>query len=101
MENTLERAATLCEGNTIVAEDLQLQASAMASVELPAQIAASAREGPPAYTGGNLDDYLAGVEKYLLEEALMACRWNKTAAAEKLGISFRQLRYKLKKLGID
>jgi len=112
LENTLERAATLCEGNTIVAEDLQLQASAMASVELPAQIAASldpeppytaasARQGPPAYTGGNLDDYLAGVEKYLLEEALMACRWNKTAAAEKLGISFRQLRYKLKKLGID
>ena len=112
LENTLERAATLCAGTTIIAEDLQLQTASLAHAEHSPQMAAgpgsepshtttSTREGPPAYTGANLDEYLASVEKYLLEEALMACRWNKTAAAEKLGISFRQLRYKLKKLGID
>ncbi|MGD9983127.1 MAG: helix-turn-helix domain-containing protein [Porticoccaceae bacterium] len=32
---------------------------------------------------------------------LLAARWNKTLAAERLGLSFRQIRYKLKKLGID
>lgn len=111
LENTLERAATLCHGNTITEEDLQLQAStpahAIASETSATQTrdttqgTATTEDGPPSYHGGNLDEYLTSVEKYLLEEALMACRWNKTAAAEKLGISFRQLRYKLKKLSID
>jgi two-component system response regulator PilR (NtrC family) len=37
----------------------------------------------------------------VLERTLVATRWNKTATAERLGISFRQVRYKLKKLGIE
>ena len=111
LENTLERAATLCDGNIIIEEDLQLQGGIAAtgnSLEssisptrgMPSN-ATDKADGPPAYNGGNLDEYLASVEKHLLEEALASCRWNKTAAAEKLGISFRQLRYKLKKLGVD
>jgi two-component system, NtrC family, response regulator PilR len=104
LENTLERAITLCDGETISIEDLQLQTVArITTPEAPDHVPAAQNTngGIPPYTGGSMDDYLAGIEKRLLEEALEATRWNKTAAAEKLGISFRQLRYKLKKLKIE
>ena len=61
----------------------------------------SASQDVHSLNGQSIDDYLATIEKALLEKALEECRWNKTAAAEKLGITFRQLRYKLKKLHID
>jgi two-component system response regulator PilR (NtrC family) len=50
---------------------------------------------------GDLEGYLEKLEREAIEEALLATRWNKTAAAEKLGISFRALRYRCKKLEID
>ena len=113
LENTVERAFTLCNGKTIRIDDLQLKTAHM--VETPVNLdlgndAAAFNESrprsasgyaAPTYHGGCIDDYLADIEKRLLEEALEATRWNKTAAAEKLGISFRQLRYKLKKLSIE
>ncbi|MDO4642967.1 MAG: sigma-54 dependent transcriptional regulator [Cardiobacteriaceae bacterium] len=49
----------------------------------------------------DLEDYMQNMEKQLLLKALEDCNYNKTKAAEKLGISFRAMRYKLKKLGID
>jgi len=49
----------------------------------------------------DLEDYMQTMEKNLLLKALEDCNYNKTKAAEKLGISFRAMRYKLKKLGID
>ena len=49
----------------------------------------------------NLESYLEGIEKNVIVEALEATRWNKTAAAKKLGITFRALRYRLKKLGLE
>lgn len=49
----------------------------------------------------DLEDYMQNMEKQLLLKALEDCNYNKTKAAEKLGISFRAIRYKLKKLGID
>lgn len=49
----------------------------------------------------NLESYLESLEKAAIMQALEATRFNKTAAAEKLGISFRALRYRLKKLGLD
>lgn len=49
----------------------------------------------------NLEGYLEGLEKAAILRALEATRYNKTAAAEKLGISFRALRYRLKKLGLE
>ena len=54
-------------------------------------------------TTGNdsLEDYLVTIEKNLIVKALDDTRWNRTAAAKKLGMSFRSLRYRLKKLGLD
>ncbi len=111
LENTLERAFTLCDGNVIEATDLQLKArKSSVTVETETSVLArqpaqqpisNNKQGEHQLHGQSIDDYLAEIEKGLLEKALEECRWNKTAAAEKLGISFRQLRYKLKKLNID
>jgi two-component system response regulator PilR (NtrC family) len=49
----------------------------------------------------NLEGYLEQIERTAILRALEETRYNKTAAAEKLGISFRALRYRLKKLGLD
>ena len=48
-----------------------------------------------------LDTYIEDIEKKMLEDALEKARYNKTRAAELLGISFRSFRYKLKKFDID
>ena len=86
LENTLERATALCEGNVIQPEDLQLP-DTMETVETE--------------TSPQLEDYLDNTEKTAIMKALEKTRYNKTAAAKLLGISFRQLRYRLKKLDID
>jgi two-component system response regulator PilR (NtrC family) len=52
-------------------------------------------------SGVPLDDYISNLERTAIIKALEESRYNKTAAAKKLGITFRALRYKLKKLGID
>jgi two-component system response regulator PilR (NtrC family) len=49
----------------------------------------------------SLDDYLERIERGVIEQALSKTNQNKTAAAKLLGISFRALRYKLEKLGIE
>ncbi len=51
--------------------------------------------------GVSLEEYLEGIERVLITQALDATRWNKTAAAKELGITFRALRYKLKKLDLE
>ena len=68
----------------------------MPAVE-PAPVAVAAA---PSASGG-LDDYISNLERTAIIKALEESRYNKTAAAKKLGITFRALRYKLKKLGID
>lgn len=87
LENILERALTLCEGNTIEAADLRLPSNEKAG---PLQ--------PP--SGHALDSYLHDMERQRILAALEKTRWNKTAAAKLLGISFRALRYRLEKLGL-
>ncbi len=93
LENILERALTMCDGSEITAIDLQLPESA----------ATPDAEGSPAELGGNesLEEYLARVEESAIRDALDRANQNKTAAAKLLGITFRALRYKLEKLGID
>jgi two-component system response regulator PilR (NtrC family) len=96
LENILERAATLSEGETIQAEDLRLPETGT-----PPQPPQESRAEPEAKAEGQLEDYLSNKEKEVIMHALERTRWNKTAAAKLLGISFRQLRYRLKKLGVE
>ncbi|WP_319021321.1 sigma-54 dependent transcriptional regulator [Pseudomonas sp. FME51] len=89
LENILERAFTLCEGDSITAADIQLNAS-----PIPGEEAALTQID-------SLEDFLDDIERKALTQALEETRWNKTAAARRLGLTFRSLRYRLKKLGLE
>ena len=89
LENVLERAMTLCDGAQVEEADLRLPASLAE--------AGAAADAPPE----DLDAVLETVEKQSILAALEQSRWNKTAAAKKLGISFGALRYRMQKLGLD
>ena len=107
LENVLERAMAMSDGERIDAPDLMLPVHGpRAPVSSPAhagQPAAASAAAPAAAPGGNvpLDDYISNLERTAIMKALEESRYNKTAAAKKLGITFRALRYKLKKLDID
>ena len=105
LENILERAVAMCEGSNIEAVDLMLPTrSATAqpsSPAVPGSPAAPLTAAPGATGDGGLDDYISQLERTAIVKALEESRYNKTATARKLGITFRALRYKLKKLGID
>lgn len=91
LENILERALALAEGNFIDVEDLHLQKTANTR-------SATADTGTVSKPKFNS---LADQEKASILDALEQTRWNKTAAAKRLGLTLRQLRYRLEKLGID
>ncbi len=95
LENILERAATLSETDSISVADLQLPASPSQGQETERTTAVSSG------TAAALDDMLNHQERESIVQALEQTRWNKTKAAKLLGISFRQLRYRIKKLGIE
>jgi two-component system response regulator PilR (NtrC family) len=97
LENILERACTLCSGNVIHAEDLKLPNVEAAGV----RTSGGGTNWSPEEAFGNLDAYLENIEREILTRALEDSRWNKTAAAKLLGISFRSLRYRLKKLELE
>jgi two-component system response regulator PilR (NtrC family) len=99
LENILERATAMCDGERIAAADLMLP-QRQARPEAPGAIPAAPAPLPTTAAGG-LDDYINNLERTAIMKALEESRYNKTAAAKKLGITFRALRYKLKKLGID
>jgi two-component system response regulator PilR (NtrC family) len=93
--NALERAATLADGERIEPGDLpadlggaRRRVGRQSVIDLPE-------------AGIDLDAALAVVERGLIEQALSRTDGNRTAAAELLGITFRSLRYRLPKLGID
>ncbi len=98
LENTLERAYTLCEDNLINVQDLQLGSSHEPHDTMGTTNTVTEK---PVSVGDSLDDYLEEIEKQAILKALEETRWNRTAAAEKLGISFRQMRHRLKKFGIE
>jgi two-component system response regulator PilR (NtrC family) len=105
LENVLERAMALCEGDRITENDLGLPESVPGSAEsreaaAPAMKAPGVEATPSATQGATLDDHLEDVERQAILKVLEETRWNRTAAAKKLGISFRQLRYRLEKLGL-
>ena len=90
LENILERTLALCGGAKILKDDLYL-------TEPESDDPASHEPGAK----WPLQDYLDQVEKEAMQEALEKTRYNKTAAAKLLGITFRALRYRLERLGID
>lgn len=93
--NILQRAVTMAEGSVIYPDDLMLE-----HVPGPAEVVMPAAENVEP-GDGSLDTVIEDIEKQMLEDALKKARYNKTKAAEILGISFRSFRYKLKKYGID
>ncbi|TNF34053.1 MAG: sigma-54-dependent Fis family transcriptional regulator [Gammaproteobacteria bacterium] len=101
LENILERASTLCEGNTITASDLNLGSQTIPASTDSTPGSSTMDHALPERGNHSLEDYLEQIERKLITDALESCRWNRTAAADKLGISFRALRYRLKKLGIE
>ena len=112
LENILERALALAEDDRIEASDLRLPANGLAAPP-PTVLAASPttiREpmvrdprtaDPRDSMTSALPSYIEEIERNAIQQALEDNRYNKTKAAAALGITFRALRYKLKKLGID
>lgn len=97
LENILERAATLCDGNSITANDLDLPDNSPLSTSGET----SPDESSISLSVDQLEDYLIQKERKAIVAALEQTRWNKTAAAKLLGITFRQLRYRLQKLELE
>ena len=104
LENILERALALADGDSVSADDLRLPElrAPTGSPAAPASGQVDPRATDPRETAGNaLPTYIEEIERAAIQQALESTRYNKTKAAAQLGITFRALRYKLKKLGID
>ena len=89
LENLLERAVTLCGSGSISDSDLNLRREIRIE------------DSPANFTSTDLDNQVEAVQRQAIVEALEKTRYNKTAAAKLLGLSFRQLRYRIKKLQIE
>jgi two-component system response regulator PilR (NtrC family) len=89
LENVLERAVALTTGVEINREDLQL---------VPAE---ADKTIAPDVSGLPLQERLDFVEKKAILDALAQTHYNRTAAAKLLGITFRALRYRMERLGIN
>ncbi len=88
LENILERALALCENDLIDVNDLQLPESL-----------------PPSNTSAdesqsNLGEMTRNLEKEQIASALENHRWNQSATARALGLTLRQLRYRIEKLNL-
>ena len=94
LENILERALALCSNNTVLESDLYLTQASLKDRAVPLDGALGTRGLP-------LHEFLDQIEREAITKALEATRFNKTAAAKLLGITFRSLRYRLDRLGID
>jgi two-component system response regulator PilR (NtrC family) len=93
LENMLERALALCDGEVITIDDLMIEDDAAARF-MNGEFDDQADEL-------TLTDYLENVEKKAIIQALNKTNNNKTAAAKLLGVTFRTLRYRLAKLGLS
>lgn len=93
LESIIERALTMCDGNSICIQDLSLPAETLPTAANNAAIALDDNVALP--------EFLEHIEKQAILVALEKTRQNKTAAAKLLGVSFRTLRYRLSKLGLS
>ena len=105
LRNIIERAITLCDDLNIDLPHLQTAPFKATNAHtshhivepIPSTQATSTNAIPPE----GLEEYLAKIEKEVLLNTLNQTHWNRTLAAKKLGMSFRSLRYRLKKFGLD
>ncbi len=122
LQNTLERALTLCDDGVILPEHLKLndahqfensfqpisrlgesvqtQSLFNTALNQPTNVSLNAVPSLKNLPAQGLEVYLQEIERHIIQQALDASLWNRTAAAKKLGMSFRSLRYRLKKLGL-
>jgi transcriptional regulator with GAF, ATPase, and Fis domain len=100
LQNAVERAAILVRGATIEPDALQLPAARPTAADLPAGMLEEQFlwEGP-------LDEVaqraVAHVERFKIQNALQESKWNRTRAAEKLGVSYKTLLHKIRSLGLE
>ncbi|MEO8411382.1 MAG: sigma-54 dependent transcriptional regulator [Propionivibrio sp.] len=88
LENILERATALCVDGQVSLGDLQLVSDRVDNDGFESQ-------------GETLDDHMNRVERQSIIEALAKTGFNRTAAARLLGVTFRSLRYRIERLGIE
>jgi len=100
LQNAIERAAILCDGHALNAAALQLPAARPANGEIPAGML-----DPNFQWEGTLGEVekraLHSIERFKIETALREFKWNKTRAAEKLGVSYKTLLHKMRALGLE
>jgi len=100
LQNTIERAAILSDSETIDAAELQLPAPRPPDGEMPGGML-----GQNFDWGGTLQEVgaraVSHVERFKIEEALKSAKWNKTRAAEQLGVSYKTLLNKIRLLGLE
>jgi two-component system response regulator PilR (NtrC family) len=112
LENILERATALSVSGIIDAPDLQLRPGSLPGAPAGNGLPAATEPGPaptptpppaavPAGAAAALGEQLESIEREAIIRALEQTRYNKTAAAKLLGMSFRALRYRVKKLKIE
>ncbi|MDO8273798.1 MAG: sigma-54 dependent transcriptional regulator [Gammaproteobacteria bacterium] len=108
LENILQRAVTLCENSVVSVQNLDLQYGSAVSTITADPRFAEAQTGNteatfslPRGEGFSLENHLEAIERKAIKQALEESRWNKTAAAQRLGMSFRSLRYRMKKLNME
>ena len=106
LENILERAVALSGDVHITADDIQIQRPTGRQPGMPAEDSPDLRnnlkaDGQGGHSSDRLGDQLESVERDAIVNALQETRYNKTAAARRLGLTLRALRYRMQKLGID
>ncbi len=100
LQNTIERAAILARGDEIDDAALQLPSAKPSATELPMGML-----DEQFLWDGPLEDVsqraVAHVERFKIQNALRESKWNKTRAAEKLGVSYKTLLNKIRALGLE
>ena len=101
LENVLHHSLALADHKLISANDLPNLHSQSESEDDIGTFLTQASDDVEYEDGFSLEDHLEEIENTAIKKALEETRWNRTAAAKKLGMTFRSFRYRLKKLGLD
>lgn len=99
LENLLHRAVALCEGDTLQLDDIQSPLSGMTPLDAPSPTASTGANEVPLPT--DLQGHLDQQEREILVKTLRETGFNRTVAAARLGLSLRQIRYRIARLHID